>query len=85
MGKFHSMPCVKRDETVPKLPLSIFIEIISKFKIQVKEHVESSRSVMLYVHFLVFVVFYSRKASCAQYFRSSHLNQRCKELPPKTN
>jgi hypothetical protein len=79
------MRCVQRDETVRTLPFSIFIGIISKFKIQVQEHVESTKSVTLYGHFLIFVVFYSRKASCAQYFRSSHFIQSCKELPLKTN
>ena len=79
------MSCVARDETVRTLPFSMFIEIICKFKIQVQEHVESAKRVTLYGHFLIFVVFYSRKASCAQYFSSIHFIQSCKELPLKTN
>ena len=65
------MCCWKRDETVRTLPFQIFVEIISKFKIQVQERVQSAKSVTLYGHFLFFVVFYSRKSSCVQYFRSS--------------
>jgi len=80
------MRCIQRDETVRTLPFSIFIEIISKFKIKAQEHFESTKSVTLYGYFLiVVVVFYSRKASCAQYFRSIHFIQSCKELPLMTN
>lgn len=57
------MRFVKRDETVRTFPFSFFIEIISKFKTQVQKHIESAISVMLYGHFLIFVVFCSRKAS----------------------
>jgi len=74
-----------RDETVRTFPFSIFIEIISKFKIQVQEHIEGAISVMLYEHFLIFVVFCSRKASYSQYFRSSQFIESSKKLPPKTN
>jgi len=59
--KFQSVRCIKRDETVRTLPFSIFIEIINEFKLQVQEHIESARSVMLYGHFLIFVVFIQEK------------------------
>jgi len=79
------MRFVKRDEMVRTFPFSIFNEIISKFKIQVQEHIESAIGVMFYGHFLIFVVFCSRKASCAQYFRSIQFIESSKELPLKTN
>jgi CRISPR/Cas system CMR-associated protein Cmr3 (group 5 of RAMP superfamily) len=55
------MRCVQPDENVRKLPFSIFIAIISKFKIQVQEHVESAKSITLYGHFLIFIAFIQEK------------------------